>query len=148
MGARRPTMKIYITIGLLILLSPSYLLAPLAPRILNAQTEEPPLHQYSVKELIEIYAAKYNVSSTTMDKVVGCETAGTYDPAVQSFIVTDGIREESFGLAQIHLPDWPEIKIEQAKDPDFALNFLASRLSQGQGNLWTCYRMLKESHII
>lgn len=47
----------------------------------------------------------------------------------------------SFGLVQIYLPAWKgKITKEQALDPEFAVDFLAEKLSKGQGNLWTCYR--------
>lgn len=128
---------------------PLFLFAPvgsISPAVLNAQVSIEATS--SVFLLINKYASEYDVSSTTIDLIVGCETGGTYDPSVQSFIITNGYREQSYGLAQIHIPDWPEITISQAKDPEFALNFLAQHLKNKEGNLWTCYRTLKASHKI
>jgi len=51
-------------------------------------------------------------------------------------------REQSFGLAQIHLPDWPSVTQEQARDVDFALDFMASNLSEGK-NIWSCKRYVE-----
>lgn len=50
-----------------------------------------------------------------------------------------GQREKSYGLVQIHLPDNHSISYAEATDPDFALNFLAQKLSEGKGHLWSCY---------
>lgn len=47
----------------------------------------------------------------------------------------------SRGLVQIHSRYWPEITDEMAFDPEFAITFLAEKLSEGKGRLWTCYRL-------
>ena len=105
---------------------------------------DPDLHEIpvvkteTISEKLTRYATKWNVSREVMYKVVKCETAGTFDPTIKS----GHPGEESYGLAQINLPSWPKITKAQAIDPDFALNFLAEKLSQGKGRLWTCYRML------
>ena len=93
-----------------------------------------------IKEKIEFYADKYEVSAELMDTIVSCETAGTYQYDIQSYATyKSGLREKSYGVAQIHLPDWPDITYAQAIDPDFALDFLAKKLSEGKGKLWSCY---------
>jgi hypothetical protein len=102
-----------------------------------------------IPSLIEIYAVKHGVSKDVMEWVVSCESNNIVD--VQSkhrykkdnpkWGVKAGDQELSFGLAQIHLPSWNGITHEQAIDPHFALNFLAEKLSEGKGNLWTCYKM-------
>ena len=84
---------------------------------------------------IDFYATKYGVDSITMNKVVKCES-GYHSDAI-------GDQGNSFGLVQIHLPSNPSIRKEQALDPDFSLDFLASRLLERKGYLWTCYRILK-----
>lgn len=83
--------------------------------------------------LTDFYAEKWNVSKEVMHWVVDCES--DYDPNA----VGDG--GDSFGLSQIHLPSWDgKITEGEARDPDFALNFLGQKLSEGQGRLWTCYK--------
>lgn len=81
-----------------------------------------------------------------MKKIVACETGHKYnDPAIQSNVIVDGVREESYGYAQIHLPSWTTKEIvtyEQAIDPDFAMNFLAEKMSQGLSRLWSCYKIV------
>jgi hypothetical protein len=100
-----------------------------------------------IVQKIHLYADKYNVSFDRMYKIIDCETAHTFDANIQSHLVytfssrkrgfVTGEREQSYGLAQIHLPDHPQITEQQAKDVDFALNFMALSLSKGQ-HLWYC----------
>lgn len=96
----------------------------------------------AIYKLIDKYANKYSVSSTTMLAIMKCENR-SFDPTLQSYHVKNGVREESYGLVQIHLPSHPNVSYEQATDPEFSIEFLAKHLSQGKGSLWTCYRMLK-----
>lgn len=87
-----------------------------------------------IPSLVDYYADKYGVSKDVMHTVVNCESG--YKPQAV------GDSGQSFGLVQIHMPSWGgAITPEQANDPDFALNFLAEKLSEGRGYLWTCYRM-------
>lgn len=105
----------------------------------RTKAEAPELQQkewtkQEIKESINQYAKQYKVSAEVMDKVVSCES--TYNPET----VGDG--GKSYGLVQIHMGYWGDkVSIEMAKNPDFALDFLAKKLSEGKGRLWTCYRM-------
>lgn len=93
-----------------------------------------------IDQEIVTQAKAYGVSAEVMRKVIACESMGS--TTIQSYHRRpDGTREQSFGLVQIHLPDWPEVTRDQAIDPKFAIDFLASHLAEGQGNLWSCYRM-------
>lgn len=87
-----------------------------------------------VKDLVDYYADKYGVSRTTMQKVVNCESSYNYKA------VGDG--GKSFGLSQIHTPSHPSITYKESTNPNFALDFMASNISKGKGNMWTCYRKL------
>lgn len=115
------------------------------PRIAVAHAQEAAATQQvamtTIHDLIRWYAGKYGVSDSVMETVINCETGGTFDPSIQSFSYKDGVRENSWGISQIDLDYWPEITKVEALDEDFALNFMASKLSQGQGHLWSCYRM-------
>jgi hypothetical protein len=104
----------------------------------------------TVDELITLYSTKYDVSHEKLFKTLKCENT-YFDVDKQSELKYKsgnrwkkpaGSREESYGLAQIHLPDHPEISYQQAIDPDFAIEFLAKNLSQGKGRMWSCYNML------
>ena len=82
--------------------------------------------------LIPMYAGLYNVPTTTLDKVVSCESGyGEYQ---------EGDHGTSFGLSQIHLPAHPDITKQQAYNPFFSLNYMASEISKGHGSMWTCYQ--------
>lgn len=72
-----------------------------------------------------------------MTSVVGCESS--FNPKAV------GDNGTSFGLAQIHLPAHPHITKEQAFDPYFALNFMASEMKAGRSWKWTCYKLLWSS---
>lgn len=87
-----------------------------------------------VPDLINHYAAKYDVSADTMNKVISCESG--YDPHAI------GDQGNALGLVQINLLYHPDVTRAQAFDPNYALNFLAYFLSVGKGRLWTCYRIM------
>lgn len=53
-----------------------------------------------------------------------------------------GDKGTSFGVAQIHLPDHPEISKAQALDPAFAIDWAAQEFAEGHANLWSCYNEL------
>ena len=99
-----------------------------------------------VREKISHYAEEYGVLQWVMEEVVRCETAGTFDPEIQSqHFYPPGSghgsgQEQSFGLAQIHLPAHPHVSYEEATDPDFALEFMAKNMAEGQASMWTCWK--------
>lgn len=82
-----------------------------------------------------------------MDTIVRCESG--YNVAVQSnHVYTEtnvpkgyrvGDREQSFGLAQIHLPAHKHVTREEATNPYFAADFLARGIANGQATMWSCY---------
>ena len=92
---------------------------------------------------IEYYAARYEVSYEIMYGLVRCETAGTFDPNIQSgHFRPNGEQEQSYGLVQIYLPAHPYVSYEQATDVDFSLEFLASNMAKGNHSMWSCYNIL------
>ena len=84
---------------------------------------------------IEEQAAKYGTSAATLKRIVKCESGYVTD--IQSNHVLKYGREQSFGLAQIHLPSHPDISYEQAIDPEFAIAYLAKHYAQGTDK-WSC----------
>lgn len=102
----------------------------------------------SVEELVTVYAQKYNVSAVKMMATIRCENRDL-DPKLQSKMhytkdhpewgVKKGEREKSFGLVQIHLPDHPETSYAQATDPEYSIEFMAKKFSEGHGHEWSCY---------
>lgn len=87
-----------------------------------------------IMALIDKKGLEYGVATSTINAVVKCESG--YNPKVV------GDNGTSFGLVQIHQPAHKQITKEQAFDPEFAIDFLASNLAKGNGRLWTCYNML------
>ncbi len=110
-------------------------------------------------ELISKYANEYNVSASLMEKVIRCENT-EFDPLLQSKIRyteeqiarnptwgVPGERERSWGLVMLHIPacnkwDGKCITIEQAKDPDFSINYLAHEIANNRAWKWTCYKKI------
>lgn len=97
----------------------------------------------AVKILVLHYADKYKVNPEVMMNVLTCEN-DQFDPDLQSYHPANSFngRELSFGLAQLHLPSHPEISIEQATDPDFSIEYMASEMSKGRASQWSCYKQI------
>ena len=102
-----------------------------------------------IKQEVWNAAAKYNTFPEKMWTVMKCEN-DTLEPERQShwdYTFSDpargiyvGEQEQSYGLAQIHLPDH-DVTYEQAIDPEFAIDFMAKNFADGKASWWTCYRM-------
>lgn len=70
-------------------------------------------------------------------------TGEVWDYKAQSdHINRKGIREDSWGAWQIHLPSHPSVTKEQAQDPYFATEFAARHWVEGRATLWSCYNNL------
>lgn len=91
----------------------------------------PPL---SIPDKIEYFADKYHVDSKVMHKIIKCES--NYNPKAKNVSSI----ENSHGLVQININAHKTVTIEQAQDPNFALEFLAENLADGKGRMWTCFR--------
>lgn len=99
-----------------------------------------------VRNLVAEYSEPYGLSRSRQDfiiSIINCENK-ELDPTLQSRIMQrDGTREESYGLAQIHLPSHPTITKEQATDPWYAIKFITTEVALGHENMWTCARMIQ-----
>jgi hypothetical protein len=87
----------------------------------------------TIENEIALIAEEHKVSSAVMKTVVECESQ------FNRFALGDG--GKSRGLVQIHKGYHPQVTDAMAYDPEYALEFLAKKLAQGKGHLWTCYRM-------
>ena len=85
---------------------------------------------------IPIYSAKYGVSSYQIIRTIECES---HFRNIQSKIVKGGVRENSWGIAQINLTMNPSVTREQALDIDFAIDFMASEFKAGRDWKWFGY---------
>jgi len=70
------------------------------------------------------------------------QNESSWNPSVQSYIIRNGERELSFGLAQIHAPSHPDITIEEMLNPYFSIRFIVKEFDKGNANKWTAYRNL------
>jgi len=85
-----------------------------------------------IKRRISYYADFYGVSEITMNHIIRCESG--YNPEARNL----NEKEDSNGLVQINLKAH-EITLEQARDIEFSLDFLARNLRDGKGFMWTCW---------
>lgn len=119
-----------------------YAQEPEAPRIIQIETRINWTPE-RIEEEIKEQAERYGRDDAYMAAVIDCESMGS--TTIQSFHrydftdakrgIYEGERERSFGLAQIHLPDHPSVTEEEAKDPAFAINFMAKKLGKVK---WYC----------
>ena len=66
-------------------------------------------------------ADKHGIDGDQMAHTIYCESMFY---SIQSGVVRNGVREPSYGLAQIHLPSHKNITKAQAMDPYFAVDFM------------------------
>lgn len=90
---------------------------------------------------VDAKAKEYGVSAQLMRDIIKCES--NWDADIQSNHILSYGREKSFGLVQIHLPSHPNVSYEEAIDPAFAIDFLASHIADGSARMWTCYKMVR-----
>lgn len=104
-------------------------------------------NQEYVQCLVDVYSKEYGVSAISMMATLRNEN-GTFQFDRQSDLkyksgnrwgFPAGTREKSYGIAQIHLPDHPEVTYEQAIDPEFSVEFMAREFSQGRQWKWMGY---------
>jgi soluble lytic murein transglycosylase-like protein len=81
--------------------------------------------------VIEYWADFYGTPADEIKQTIQCESRG--DPTAV------GDSGESLGLAQIHLPDHPNITISEALDPYFSIKYMASHWYSDH---WTCAKLL------
>ncbi len=92
-----------------------------------------------IAELVATYSIKYGVDYSKMMHTIECES--NYKN-VQSSLYSNGIREDSWGIAQINLYWNNEVRRSQALEPKFAVEYMANAFSQGRASRWSCYRSL------
>lgn len=62
--------------------------------------------------------------------------------SIQSKVIRNGIREPSYGCAQIHEPSHPTITREQAMDCIWSIDWAAEQFLKGKACMWTEYRKI------
>lgn len=106
-----------------------------------------PTTKIALQELATETAIKHGLNVKRFLKVQECEikkfqvgTTTVWDYKAQSDIVYRGVRENSWGAWQIHLPSHPTITKEQAQDIYFATEWSAEQWENGNASAWSCYR--------
>jgi soluble lytic murein transglycosylase-like protein len=87
-----------------------------------------------ITRIIERKAFSYGLNPILMAEIIQCESS--FNPNAKNI----STREESYGLVQINTLVH-DVTIEQATNPEFAVEFLAKHLKEGKGDkMWvTCY---------
>lgn len=85
--------------------------------------------QETSENIIYLFSRAYAAGKDPipMVKTIYCESQW-YN--IQSGITINGVQEESYGLAQIHLPSHPHITKEQALTPEFAIDFMVEHFDE------------------
>lgn len=87
--------------------------------------------------LVKLYTTRYGGETEPILATIECES---HYKNVQSNIYSEGIREDSWGISQIHLPDHPKITKAQALDPEFAVEFIVKEFNNNNSWMWSCYK--------
>lgn len=98
----------------------------------------------TIWEKISFVSLQYNLSTQDSKDIyltLDCESAHFESPTVQSKVIYKGVREKSFGYAQINLPYHPEVTYEQATDTDFSIDFIVKNW-QKHKYWWHCAKKL------
>jgi len=95
----------------------------------NTHAEMLSPEEQRIRALIDkIYrvADEYGVSGYWMERTIECESRFRN---VQSSAYKNGVREDSWGIAQIHLPSHPEVTVAQALNENFAIEGMAKNFN-------------------
>lgn len=112
----------------------------LSKEALAQEVAKPPVLETKaqMEQFLKKYATEKGVSYEEAHFTITCES--NWNPKIQSAHVKNGVREDSWGLVQIHLPSHKNITKEQALDPEFSIRFLVDNFASGDAKLWTCWR--------
>jgi Transglycosylase SLT domain. len=89
----------------------------------------------TIPEVVEQYALQYQVSYQDMIQVMRCESR------LNPKATNKTSKEFSVGIAQINLKAHKNITEEQARDVEFASEFMAREFSNGNQHIWTCSKI-------
>lgn len=116
--------------------------APIPAPIVQTVVQTTPMSTSSVRALIEASASKYGVNEVQLRNTLWCESQYKVGQSEYPDVNGPNGREDSWGVAQIHLPDHPDVSREQAQDIPFAVDWAAKEFAAGRATQWTCYRLL------
>ena len=81
-------------------------------------------------------AETHGIDGDQMAHTIYCESMFY---SIQSGVVRNGVREPSFGIAQIHLPSHKTMTKAQAMDPYFAVDFMVENWDTTKKGIWHGY---------
>lgn len=105
-----------------------------------AHAEERTWTQEEVKQYALGVATEFGLHKGRFLATLQCENQ--FNAKGQSNHYYMGVREKSFGVAQINLPSHKGVTQEMAENPYFAIPWMADKWVGGHASLWTCYRDL------
>lgn len=127
--------KLLLTI---VLVSSIQVHASYAPRIVASKPQNAPEStkrpQNDISVLVQKYSQIYSISPVIMTRIIACESSN--NPNARNLTEV----ESSYGLVQINLKAHTNITIEQATDPEFAVEFLAKNFDNAPRMWFNCYR--------
>lgn len=142
----KKTIKLLFLVVLLLVLSKPITLIADVSQVTNCYVGEPA--KSCVERFVDIYSKEYHVNAKQMMVILKGEDS-TFDPSKQSDLLYKkgnrwgfkaGVREKSYGVAQIHLPDHPNITLGEAENVPFSIKFMAQEFSKGKISEWSSYK--------
>lgn len=94
--------------------------------------------QSALVALALLIASQHGLNTNHFLATIQCES--NWNPTIEG---DDG---NSLGIAQISMLYHPEITSQEAKDPTFALNWMAEEWETGNASSWSCWRLLKTKY--
>lgn len=99
--------------------------------VLTATQQVQPVAPLDLRTYASTTAQQYGLNADRFVSVLDCESG--FDPEAI------GDHGTSFGVVQIHMPAHPDITLEQATDPLWAINWAAEQWSKGNAAAWSCW---------
>jgi len=116
---------------------PTVLTAHAAPVELNSTT--------TIAAYVREVQHKYGLGDDFYE-TLEYESAGWQN--IQSRVVKNGVREESYGIAQINLPAHPTISKAQALDVRWAVNWAAQEFQAKRQWQWTAWNVFHKDAVL
>lgn len=98
------------------------------------------IHRKTDRDVIE-YIHKYFDEDDVAEAITTAKCESHLIPQ-QSMIIKNGVKENSWGVWQIHLSAHTNITKEQAMDIEWSTRWAAEQFRKGNKHIWTCYRNL------
>ena len=98
-----------------------------------------PLDKESLRDYATYVASKEGLNVGVFLATLKCESDFYNGQSYVKNSTGPNGRENSWGVAQIHLPSHPEISKEQALNPFWSINWMVDEWLKGNEWKWTCW---------